>query len=114
MQGIPISVKVRIKENSIVAKIAAWKLGAGTMAITIGRTIYLHNTAKSVFLTDSSWVNHEVMHVLQFQKYGLIRFVVMYLLESIKRGYFNNKWEVEARVAEQGLPNNVLKQIQFV
>ncbi|WP_262511711.1 hypothetical protein [Adhaeribacter pallidiroseus] len=37
----------------------------------------------------------------QFKKYGFFRFLWLYLIESIKVGYFQNKFEVEARQAEK-------------
>ncbi|WP_447640091.1 MULTISPECIES: DUF4157 domain-containing protein [Chitinophagaceae] len=91
---------MKIKENSFFAKVAAKKLKTAKVAITIGQTIYLHNTSKDEFLSDICWVRHEKQHLRQFRKYGLLRFIVMYTWESMRKGYYNNKWEVEARAAE--------------
>jgi hypothetical protein len=89
-----------IKENSWIAKLAARKLGTNNVAIVIGKTIHLHNTSKQNFLKDERWVKHEFCHVKQFQQYGFVNFIAKYLWESIKSGYYNNKFEVEAREAE--------------
>ena len=89
-----------IKENSWIAKLAAKKLRSERVAIVIGKTIHLHNTAKQEFLNDKKWVKHELCHVKQFQENGYIIFIVKYLLESIRHGYYNNRYEVEAREAE--------------
>lgn len=90
-----------IKENSWIARLAALKLRAEKVAIVIGGTIHLHNTMKDEFLANSRWVRHEVKHIEQFQRYGFFRFIFLYLLESIRNGYSNNKYEIEARNAEQ-------------
>ena len=91
-----------IKENSWIAKVAAIKLRSKHVAIVIGKTIHLHNTSKQDFLKNEKWVKHELCHVRQFKQKGLITFILKYLWESIKHGYFNNRYEVEARDAEQG------------
>lgn len=96
-----ISQKIKIKENSWLAYLAAKKLGAKNgVAIVFRSTIHLHKTTRIDFLKDEKWVRHELCHVLQYQQYGIIRFVVLYLWHSIKKGYFNNKFEVAAREAE--------------
>jgi len=89
-----------IKENSWIAKVAAIKLRSKHVAIVIGKTIHLHNTSKQDFLKDERWVKHELCHVKQFHHYGYLKFIIKYLWESIKHGYFNNRYEVEARAAE--------------
>ena len=43
---------------------------------------------------------HERVHWEQYRRHGRIRFVVLYLIENVRRGYWNNKFEVEARRAE--------------
>jgi hypothetical protein len=89
-----------IKENSFVARMAAWKLNYSKVAIVIGRTIHLHNTQRQEFLEDKKWLLHELKHIEQFRRYGFIRFIFLYVRESIRHGYTNNKYEVEARAAE--------------
>jgi hypothetical protein len=89
------------KENSWIAKIAARKLNADKVAIVIGKTIHLFNVSKDVFLKDEKWVKHEMCHVKQFEKYGYFNFIIKYLWQSWKHGYRNNKFEVEARLAEE-------------
>ncbi|HLO80387.1 MAG TPA: DUF4157 domain-containing protein [Chitinophagaceae bacterium] len=96
----------RIRENSWLAWLAARKLGVPAVALTIGRTIHLHRTSKQDFLSDSRWVQHELAHVEQFRKYGFWRFIFLYLLESLKKGYFLNKYEIEAREAEGQVAGN--------
>ena len=89
-----------IKENSWLARIAAKKLKADSVAMVLGKTIHLHNSSKEDFLKNKKWVRHELCHVQQFQQYGFIGFIVRYLIESVRHGYYNNRFEVEAREAE--------------
>jgi hypothetical protein len=89
-----------IKENSLVARIAAFKLGSKSIAIVLGKTIHLHNASRSAFLQNKRWVKHELCHIRQFQQHGYWLFILKYLWESIRNGYYNNKYEVEARAAE--------------
>ena len=89
-----------IKENSWLAKIAAKKLRSSSVAMVLGNTIHLHNTTKQEFLQNEKWVKHELCHLQQFKQHGYILFVIKYLWESVQKGYYNNKFEVEARAAE--------------
>jgi len=91
---------VKIKENSWLARIAAKKLGTDNVAMVLGNTIHLFGTTKADFLKDTAWVKHELCHIAQFRRYGYFIFLVKYLYESMRRGYYNNKYEVEARAAE--------------
>jgi hypothetical protein len=89
-----------IKENSWLAKIAAYKMDANAVAMVLGQTIHLYGTTKENFLADECWVKHELCHIAQYKKYGTVNFLFKYLWESIKHGYYNNKFEIEARAAE--------------
>jgi hypothetical protein len=89
-----------IKENSWIAKLAAKKLKSENVAIVIGKTIHLHHVSKENFLKDKKWLKHEMCHINQFKKYGFLNFILKYLWESYHHGYYNNKYEVEARKAE--------------
>ena len=89
-----------IKENSRLAKIAAIKLGSKSVAMVLGKTIHLHNTTKANFLQDERWVKHELCHIKQFKDHGYVGFIIKYLWESIKKRYYNNRFEVETRNAE--------------
>lgn len=93
-------MKYRIKENSLIAKIAAAKLKSGSVAIVIGSTIHLHNVSEKDFLKNEKWVKHEMCHIQQFKKFGFFKFIYQYLRESARVGYYNNRFEAEARKAE--------------
>lgn len=89
-----------IKENSLAARIAAWKLNASSVAIVFGSTIHLWNCSKQEFLQNEKWVKHELCHIRQYQQHGYWSFILKYLWESLQKGYYNNRFEVEAREAE--------------
>ena len=99
----------RVKENSWVAKLAAKKLGTHSVAIVLGKTIHLCNMGKISFLQNEKWLKHELCHIRQFQKYGFVSFIGRYLWESIKKGYYNNKYEVEARESENKISKVEIK-----
>lgn len=92
--------KVRIRENSLVAQIAAWKMGEPRVAIVFGHTIHLHNTPARTFVRNSTWLLHELKHVEQYERLGILVFLWRYMIESIRKGYYNNALEIEARAAE--------------
>ena len=92
---------VKIVENSLCARIARVVLKSDNVAMVLGNAIHLSGVKKEAFLRNHSWVAHERCHLQQFQKYGFYRFLWLYTRESMKVGYFNNKFEVEARLAEK-------------
>lgn len=94
-------IRFTIKENSWLAKIAAWKLSARSVAFVLGHTIHLHNATKEEFLQNKTWLRHELCHVRQFEEHGFVAFIFKYVWESIRQGYYNNKYEAEARLAEK-------------
>jgi len=94
-------VKYYIKENSLLARIAARKLKQDKMAMVLGKTILLHDTTAQEFINNRKWIRHELAHVQQFRRHGYVLFLIKYLFESIKTGYYNNKYEKEARAAEE-------------
>ena len=80
---------------------AAWKMKSQQMAIVIGKTIHLHNVSRDEFLENERWLKHELEHIRQYRRYGMISFIIRYLIESTKNGYTNNKYERQAREAEK-------------
>ncbi len=94
------AIKYRIKTDSLFARIAAMKLGSRQVAFVLGSTIHLYNTSEEEFLENTCWLKHELCHIEQFRRYGFFTFIFLYLYESVKHGYHNNKYEIEAREAE--------------
>jgi hypothetical protein len=93
-------VKYYIKENSLLARMAARRLKQDKMAMVLGKTILLHDTTTQEFINNRKWIRHELAHVAQFKQHGYLLFLVKYLVESMKNGYYDNKYEKEARDAE--------------
>lgn len=103
--------KVKIKENSWLAQIAAYQLNCYSVAMVIGKTIHLHNSSKEEFLNNPCWVRHEVAHVKQYLELGLLRFLALYLWETFNKGYQNNRFEVDARQKEKEI--SILSEVYF-
>jgi hypothetical protein len=73
-------------------------MGRSAGAVTLGRTIVLHpNTSASPRL-----VRHELAHVRQWEADAL--FPLRYMVETLRRGYRANRYETEARAAEDAGP----------
>ncbi|MDB5202003.1 MAG: hypothetical protein JWQ27_1412 [Ferruginibacter sp.] len=92
---------INIKERSWLAAIAARKLGSRQVAMVLGKTIHLAGLSRQEFLADERWVKHELCHVKQFADHGFFMFLMKYLYESVRTGYHANKFEAEARAAEE-------------
>jgi hypothetical protein len=97
-------INVKIKEQSLVAKLATRFMKWNSAAIVFGNTIHLWNIEKNELLHNRRLLYHEVEHVRQYNRYGFINFILLYLIESIKNGYYKNRFEVEARNAESKMP----------
>ena len=90
-----------IKENSWIAKLAARKLHSKNVAIVFGNCIYIYGVTKKAFLADERWLRHELKHIEQYERLGFIRFIIIYLWQTIKVGYYKCGLECEAREAEK-------------
>jgi len=93
------SQKIKIKENSKIAKLAARINKSEKYAITIGRTIFI-NCKEEEFLSQTWWVRHELTHVEQYNKLGIGRFLATYLFYSVFHNYSDIPFEKEAIAAE--------------
>ncbi|WP_201977831.1 hypothetical protein [Hymenobacter rubidus] len=83
--------------GSPLARIARMVLKAPRVAMVIGQTVHLSGASREEFLADAEWVAHEAVHLRQYQEHGLLPFLWKYLLESARVGYYQNRYEVEAR-----------------
>ena len=82
---------------SPLARVARLVLGTRRVAMVIGSTVHLSGASRREFLAEPEWVAHELVHIRQFREHGLLPFLAKYLVESARVGYYNNKYEVEAR-----------------
>ena len=94
-------IKCRIRENSWLARTAARFMGVQSVAIVLGRTIHLYGASRERFLSDVAWMRHEACHVKQYQRFGKTVFLWRYFSECLRRGYYNNTFEVAARASEE-------------
>ena len=74
------------------SKLAAF---LGVVAFTFGRTIRI----KKAFLSPHL-LRHELQHVEQHVRYGLVGFFLRNAWYNLIRGYDRNPLEIEARAAE--------------
>lgn len=81
---------VKVIEYSWINALHGWPL-----AVTRRQRIYLRYS-RAEFFADPELVVHEYHHVLKQWNTGRLT-VVRYLLETLRRGYWNNCFEVEAR-----------------
>jgi hypothetical protein len=87
----PELTAARYRRGGLPARIGGWALGQSSVAaITLWRTIWLApETAPTADL-----LLHELRHVHQFQSGP--GFPVLYVLESLRRGYHRNRFELDA------------------
>jgi hypothetical protein len=88
----------KVVERSFFARIARMVLKSNNVAMVLGKSIHLSGVSRDAFLKDDGWLAHELCHIRQFQEHGFFRFLWLYLRESMRVGYYNNKFEVEARL----------------
>ena len=82
--------RVRVLEHSTFAR-----LHGHVRATTRRRCIFLRGSAAE-FFADPALMLHEYCHVLLQWESGTLT-VPRYLRECLRRGYWNNRYEVEAR-----------------
>ena len=83
---------MRLRTGGLAPRVAGWFLGRRTVsAITLWDTVFAAPDAR----LDAELLLHELRHVHQF--HGSSAFPILYLWESLRRGYQDNRYEVEAR-----------------
>lgn len=88
----PELAAIRFRRGGIPPRIAGWLLGQSSVAaVTLWRTIWLGKST----VADDELLLHEARHVAQFE--SSLAFPVLYLWESLRRGYRSNRYEVDAR-----------------
>lgn len=98
-EEIPAGVVFR--SGSLVPRIGGvlGRMKGPAGAVTLGRTIVVHPRVR----LSRRLLVHELTHVRQWKADRL--FPVRYALESLRRGYWNNRYELEAREAEKSVPS---------
>jgi hypothetical protein len=86
---------VVLREGRLVPRIGGLlaRMGAPAAAVTLGRTIVVNPGSR----LSASLLVHELTHVRQWRADAL--FPLRYTLATLRHGYVNNPYEVEARLA---------------
>jgi hypothetical protein len=93
--ALEVVVGESVSHVSIIEHSLYVRLHPRAIATTRRRRIYLRGSAQEFF--DDPWLMlHEFCHVLKQWEPGDLT-VARYCLESLRRGYWNNRFEVEAR-----------------
>jgi hypothetical protein len=70
-----------------------------TNAITFGQVTY-YSEPETKVIADAKWRRHENCHKLQWKRDGVVKFAFIYLWYTLRFGYLNNPYEIEAREKE--------------
>ena len=88
----PDLARVRWRRGGLPVRVGGWCLGQRWVsAITLGHTIWLAPNVRP----SGELLLHELRHVEQFE--SSVAFPILYLWESLRRGYVRNRFEVDAR-----------------
>lgn len=80
------------RRGGLPPRVAGWFLARRSVAaVTLWRTIWLGDHT----LLDEELLLHESRHVAQFEASRV--FPLLYIWESLRRGYWMNRFEVDAR-----------------
>ena len=83
---------LRYRRGGLPLRLGGWALGRATVAaITLGRTIFIASSTR----LDPELLLHEFRHVQQFSQRRT--FPLHYIWESMRRGYYSNRYETDAR-----------------
>jgi hypothetical protein len=93
----PELAEARWRRGGLPVRIGGWCLGQRAVsAITLWHTIWLDTESSP----SEELLLHEIRHVAQFE--ASAAFPLLYLWESVRRGYFRNRLEVDARAYAAG------------
>ena len=92
VRRFPELQRARYRRGGLPPRIGGWALGRRTVAgITLWRTVFLGRETS----VSAELLLHELRHVQQFQ--ASRAFPVLYLWESVRRGYLRNRYELDAQ-----------------
>ena len=92
LHRFPDLAAVQWRRGGLPVYVAGWFLGQRSVAaITLWRVVFV---APGVAL-DPELLLHELRHAYQFQASAAFPF--LYLWESVRRGYVDNRYEADAR-----------------
>jgi hypothetical protein len=92
LEQFPELGAARWRHGGVLVRIAGWCLGQRTVAaITLWHTVWIAPGTR----LSGELLLHELRHVHQFQ--ASATFPLRYLWETLRRGYYGNRYEVDAR-----------------
>jgi len=92
LASYPELARARWRRGGLPVRVGGWCLGQRSVsAITLWRTIWLAPDVRP----SGELLLHELRHVQQFE--ASMAFPILYLWESLRRGYVRNRFEVDAR-----------------
>ena len=92
LASYPELARARWRRGGLPVRVGGWCLGQRTVsAITLWRTVWLAPEVRP----SEELLLHEFRHVQQFE--ASAAFPILYLWESLRRGYVRNRFEVDAR-----------------
>lgn len=92
VQRYPELAGAHWRRGGLLVRIGGWFLGQRSVAaITLWRVVWL---APDVGFA-AELLLHELRHVHQFE--ASVAFPIRYVWESLRRGYFDNRYEADAR-----------------
>lgn len=86
------------KYNSRIAALLGKINKKKTFAITISKSCTLYSVPEG--MVGAVWRKHEDCHKAQIRDEGWLLFMAKYLFFNVTRGYANNPYEIEARLAQ--------------
>ena len=97
LPGGPLPPGVTVRRNRWIPAIGGvtGNMKGSAAAVTLGGTILVHPEAG----IDEGLLVHELVHVRQWREDRL--FAVRYVAEWVRRGYWQNRYEVEAYERER-------------
>jgi len=97
LPGPPLPAGVTVRRNRWITAIGGvtGNMRGPAAAVTLGGTIVVHPRVR----IDEGLLVHELVHVRQWREDRL--FAVRYAAEWVRRGYWQNRYEVEAYERER-------------
>lgn len=92
LEYFPDLCRLQLRRGGLLPRLGGWCLGRRWVdGITVGRTVWLHPTVHA----SAELLLHELCHVYQFEQVRV--FPLRYWWETLRKGYYHNKFEVAAR-----------------
>ncbi len=106
LEALPELRRLRVRRGGLPPRVGGWCLGSSAVSgITLWRTVWLGSNVRPT----AELLLHEFRHVHQFET--VRAFPLLYVWESLRHGYYHNRFEVDARqfvIARTSGPAGVL------